>query len=160
MCAGLKFFLNRGEAGCCWSSSFCFSRSSTLHLSMAKPIPRQRKHKARARDAQSVVAADANALEILPVSKADKEERRRLLKEELRANATKVSSKKSKRLDKYIVCVCRGTLHVGTLLTGRLTAGYQTQEGGELGTAQETRSAQGRYQLVPKFEEAWTWKGV
>jgi len=110
---------------------------------MAKPIPRQRKHKARARDAQSVVAADANALEILPVSKADKEERRRLLKEELRANATKVSSKKSKRLDKYIVWFCRGTLHVGTLLTGRLTAGHQTQEGGEPGTAQETRSAQG-----------------
>jgi hypothetical protein len=73
---------------------------------MPKFVPRQRKQKALRREAQSQSAdapQDSNALEITPLSKDEKEERRRKLKEELRAQQPKVSSKKQKRLDKYIV---------------------------------------------------------
>jgi ATP-dependent RNA helicase DHX37/DHR1 len=71
---------------------------------MPKFVPRQRKQKARRREAQSGDAPqDTNALEITPLSKDEKEERRRKLREELRAQQPKISSKKQKRLDKYIV---------------------------------------------------------
>jgi len=75
---------------------------------MPKPVPRQRKHKARAREAaasQDDGGADANVAEIIPASKAEKEDRRRKMKDELRAKTSKSSSKKNKRLDKYIVCM-------------------------------------------------------
>lgn len=82
---------------------------------MPKFVPRQRKHKARAREAEAqnkpnaadgdaVAAEDSNALEILPASKRDREEKRERLREELRASQPKVSGKKKKRLEKYIVC--------------------------------------------------------
>lgn len=50
---------------------------------------------------------DSNAVELLPVSSGEREQRRLKLREELRANKpeTKTSAKKRKRLDKYIVCV-------------------------------------------------------
>jgi ATP-dependent RNA helicase DHX37/DHR1 len=71
---------------------------------MPKYIPRQRKHKLRQRDNQSAATpVDTNATEIVPVSKAEKEERRQKLKEELRGQQPKMSSKKRKRLEKYIV---------------------------------------------------------
>ncbi|KAK3062567.1 hypothetical protein LTS18_003797, partial [Coniosporium uncinatum] len=72
---------------------------------MPKFVPRQRKHKARAREASANPATnngDPNATEIVPASQAEKEERRRILREELRTQQPKVSGKKQKRLDKYI----------------------------------------------------------
>lgn len=78
---------------------------------MPKPVPRQRKSKVRAREAASapyVGPEDANVTEILPTSKAEKEERRRKLKEDLRGQQPKISSKKKKRLDHYIVCMTVG----------------------------------------------------
>jgi len=74
---------------------------------MPKFVPRQRKHKAREREKQNggstPAVGDSNAVEILPASKAESEERRQKLKEELKAQQPKISSKKQKRLDKYIV---------------------------------------------------------
>ncbi|KAK3060618.1 hypothetical protein LTS18_008131, partial [Coniosporium uncinatum] len=72
---------------------------------MPKFVPRQRKRKARAREASANPATnngDPNATEIVPASQAEKEERRRILREELRVQQPKVSGKKQKRLDKYI----------------------------------------------------------
>ncbi|KAK8212618.1 P-loop containing nucleoside triphosphate hydrolase protein [Phyllosticta capitalensis] len=84
---------------------------------MAKFVPRVRKQKARMREESSrhaaaakingtaAAAADnANAEMILPVGKQEQEERRKRLKEELRAQQpqSKISAKKQKRMDKYI----------------------------------------------------------
>ncbi|WEW61537.1 putative ATP-dependent RNA helicase DHR1 [Emydomyces testavorans] len=70
---------------------------------MPKFVPRQRKHKVLTRENKAAPQnEDSNAIEILPVSKAEREEKKRLLREELRAQQPKISSKKQKRLDKYI----------------------------------------------------------
>ncbi|KAI9813769.1 MAG: putative ATP-dependent RNA helicase DHR1 [Pycnora praestabilis] len=74
---------------------------------MPKFVPRQRKHKNRQKEVQhggprEQGGGDSNATEILPPSKSEKEEKRRRLKEEMRSQQPKMSSKKQKRLDKYI----------------------------------------------------------
>jgi ATP-dependent RNA helicase DHX37/DHR1 len=76
---------------------------------MPRFVPRQRKHKVLARQHTSKTdptllspAQDSNAAIILPSDQAAKEEKKRKLKEELRAQQPHVSSKKQKRLDKYI----------------------------------------------------------
>lgn len=69
---------------------------------MPKFVPRQRKQRHRHQEAAAPV--DTNVSELAPVSKDEKEARRQKLREELRENHTTVSSKKQKRLDKYIVC--------------------------------------------------------
>ena len=73
---------------------------------MPKFVPRERKHRrlARQREQANGSSNDANAETIVPSSKPEKEEKRRVLKEQLRAqqpNAT-INSKKRQRLDKYI----------------------------------------------------------
>lgn len=75
---------------------------------MPKFVPRQRKHKidkTQRRDGKSGnrPSNDSNATEIIPVPKTEREEKRRQLKEDLRTQQPKISSKKQKRLDKYIV---------------------------------------------------------
>ncbi|KAL1960049.1 hypothetical protein VTO42DRAFT_221 [Malbranchea cinnamomea] len=68
-----------------------------------KFVPRQRKQKHRPKESQPGVSqGDSNALEIIPLSKDEKEARRQKLREELRAQHPKISAKKQKRLDKYI----------------------------------------------------------
>lgn len=69
---------------------------------MPKFVPRQRKQKNKQRDSKAA-PVDTNAAEILPTSKNDKEARREKLREQLKDQHPKVSSKKQKRLDKYIV---------------------------------------------------------
>ncbi|KAF2648282.1 P-loop containing nucleoside triphosphate hydrolase protein [Lophiostoma macrostomum CBS 122681] len=80
---------------------------------MPKFVPRQRKHKVLARAkghgkngvGNSVDDANANAAEILPVEKREREDKKRILKEQIIAenkNEGKMSGKKKKRLDKYI----------------------------------------------------------
>ncbi|KAJ5936825.1 ATP-dependent RNA helicase DHR1 [Penicillium verhagenii] len=65
-----------------------------------KFVPRLRKQKHRQQEpAQSV---DTNVAELAPVSKDEKEAKREKLRAELRDQHTNVSSKKQKRLDKYI----------------------------------------------------------
>ncbi|RAH41163.1 ATP-dependent RNA helicase ECM16 [Aspergillus brunneoviolaceus CBS 621.78] len=68
---------------------------------MPKFVPRQRKQKHR-QQAESTAGIDTNAAEILPVSKSEKEAKRQKLKEELKSQNPTISSKKQKRLDKYI----------------------------------------------------------
>ncbi|EXJ62504.1 hypothetical protein A1O7_02942 [Cladophialophora yegresii CBS 114405] len=77
---------------------------------MPRFVPRQRKHKVLARQNAAANAspspvgtpASSNAEVIIPQPKAEREEKRRQLKEELVAKQSKISSKKQKRLDKYI----------------------------------------------------------
>jgi len=78
---------------------------------MPKFVPRQRKHRVLARrksdrDAprDETSSHDANATEILPAEKKEREQRKRTIKEDLvRESAGRMSAKKKKRLDKYIV---------------------------------------------------------
>ena len=70
---------------------------------MPKFVPRQRKQKHRQREATNA-PVDTNVAELAPVSKSEKDAKRQQLKEELRAQHAQISSKKQKRLDKYIVC--------------------------------------------------------
>ena len=76
---------------------------------MPKFVPRQRKHKVRKRleqsgdDVEVRISNDSNAAEILPATVTEKEKKRQDLKNALRVQQSKVSSKKQKRLDKYIV---------------------------------------------------------
>ncbi|KAL6243711.1 putative ATP-dependent RNA helicase DHR1 [Rhinocladiella similis] len=73
---------------------------------MPRFVARQRKHKVLAREQAGrpyAPQAPANEEIIVPLSQSEREERRRLLKEELRSQQPlKISSKKQKRLDKYI----------------------------------------------------------
>lgn len=69
---------------------------------MPKFTPRQRKQKHRQREQTAPV--DTNVAEIQPISKDEKEAKRQKLREELGQQHSNVSSKKKKRLDKYIVC--------------------------------------------------------
>lgn len=71
-----------------------------------KFIPRQRKHKVLSRhkltDGNIELKSDSNISEILPSSKTEIQEKKRLIKENLRKNGIKVNSKKAKRLEKYL----------------------------------------------------------
>ncbi|KAI9741961.1 MAG: putative ATP-dependent RNA helicase DHR1 [Cirrosporium novae-zelandiae] len=74
---------------------------------MPKFVPRQRKHKGRDQDSHNTSGephngADTNTPVLLPASKTEREEKRQKLKAELREQQSKISSKKQKRLDKYI----------------------------------------------------------
>ena len=77
---------------------------------MPRFVPRQRKHKVRKRleqDGGTVcvpTSMDSNAVEILPTSVTEKERKRQDMRNALRVGQPKVSGKKQKRLDKYIVC--------------------------------------------------------
>lgn len=80
-------------------------------VEMPKFVPRQRKHKVRNRlepaggNGGVSTGNDSNAAEILPTTIIEKEKKRQDMKNALRAQQPKISSKKQKRLDKYIVCV-------------------------------------------------------
>ncbi|KAK4631557.1 Putative ATP-dependent RNA helicase [Fulvia fulva] len=73
---------------------------------MPKFVPRERKHRklARQKTASSQQDGPANAEIVVPLSQSEKEEKRRKLQEELKAQQpeTKISGKKRKRLNKYI----------------------------------------------------------
>jgi ATP-dependent RNA helicase DHX37/DHR1 len=57
----------------------------------------------RRREAQTeIVSANTNPIQIVPQTQSERDEKRRKLKEELRAGQEKISGKKQKRLDKYI----------------------------------------------------------
>lgn len=74
---------------------------------MPKFVPRQRKHKviARRKQAQSE-NVDSNTAQILPQEERDRADKKNALKADLlRKTQGKISGKKKKRLDKYIVCV-------------------------------------------------------
>jgi ATP-dependent RNA helicase DHX37/DHR1 len=73
---------------------------------MPKFVPRQRKHKvlARRKTPANDATIDANATEILPQEEQERAQKKAALKDELtRESQGKMSGKKKKRLDKYIV---------------------------------------------------------
>ena len=65
---------------------------------------RQRAEQNGYRKGKSGETVDPNASEILPTSIAEKEQRRQQMKAQLRTEQPKISGKKQKRLDKYVVC--------------------------------------------------------
>ena len=67
----------------------------------SKFTPRLRKQRHRQNPAGE--SADTNVAQLEPVSKDEKEARRQKLQSELQGQHTHISSKKQKRLDKYIV---------------------------------------------------------
>lgn len=75
---------------------------------MGKFVPRQRKHKVKERERQENKTAsqqqnlDSNAVEIVPASQTEREEKKRRMKEAITQQGPKISSKKAKRLDKYV----------------------------------------------------------
>jgi ATP-dependent RNA helicase DHX37/DHR1 len=72
---------------------------------MPKFVPRQRKHKVLARkksNGDSQPSVDSNVVEHIPVAKAEIEEKKRRMKEELQKDGKKISGNKAKRLEKYI----------------------------------------------------------
>ena len=84
----------------------CGRQTVGFRFKMPKFVPRQRKHKVIARSkkhaGQSEPAVDSNAVEHIPAAKAEIEEKKRRMKEELRKEGAKISGKKAKRLEKYI----------------------------------------------------------
>jgi hypothetical protein len=121
-------------------------------------VPRQRKHKVLARQKASKngdsSVGDANIEEILPIEQQERNAKKATLKEELvRESQGKVTGKKKKRLDKYIVRLSRGwsdsqacapslCAQISLRIPSGLTiAGYKTQERRESCAAQETRFA-------------------
>jgi ATP-dependent RNA helicase DHX37/DHR1 len=75
---------------------------------MPRFVPRQRKHKVlrRTNDSSQTPTKsvdDSNAAELVPLSQRERDEKKRALKEELKAQQPKMSGKKQKRLEKYIV---------------------------------------------------------
>lgn len=76
---------------------------------MPKFTPRQRKHKIRKRleqDSSNVGVPsgnDSNSVEILPSTITEKEKKWQEIENTIRTQQPKVSSKKQRRLDKYIV---------------------------------------------------------
>jgi len=76
---------------------------------MPKFVARERKHKVRRRlggtnSKNGIGQSDSNAAEILPGNTTEKEQKRQDLKNALRVRQPRISGKKQKRLDKYIVC--------------------------------------------------------
>lgn len=71
---------------------------------MAKLVPRDRKaRRKRGRKINDEKAPDSNVAEIIPAAISEKEKEKKELKDSIRAQQPKMSSKKSKRLDRYIV---------------------------------------------------------
>lgn len=81
---------------------------------MPKFVPRQRKHKviARQKSRPDTEQDDANTAEILPQEERARADKKEALKGQLMSEAQgKMSGKKKKRLDKYIVRVTLPLLH-------------------------------------------------
>ena len=71
---------------------------------MAKFVPRHRKaRRKRDRKTHNGGTSDTNIAEIIPVTASEKEKKKEEMKVALRTQQPKMSSKKSKRLDKYMV---------------------------------------------------------
>ncbi|KAL8695768.1 MAG: hypothetical protein Q9201_007964 [Fulgogasparrea decipioides] len=70
---------------------------------MAKFTPRDRKQRRRRNGkSRNEEAMDTNAVEVIPITASEKEKKKREMKDAIRAQQPTMSSKKSKRLDKYI----------------------------------------------------------
>jgi ATP-dependent RNA helicase DHX37/DHR1 len=115
---------------------------------MPKFVPRQRKHKVLARlknhNINTNTENDTNPDEFIPPAKAAREEKKRALKEELQSQGPRVSSKKAKRLEKYIDTKLRKDENralIEKLASARVdTSLYQSSK--KLGQGRETKREQ------------------
>ena len=125
---------------------------------MPKFVPRQRKHKAIARQNAKPkhVPTDTNTAEILPWEQRDRADKKSALKQELLGQSQgKISGKKKKRLDKYIVRVQTAWIEQHfmdniakpsrLLSTLTFNPGNKAQEGGESRTLEEASCAKSRH---------------
>jgi ATP-dependent RNA helicase DHX37/DHR1 len=90
---------------------------------MPKFVPRQRKHKviARQKSRPDIEQDDANTTEILPQEERARADKKEALKSQLMSEAQgKMSGKKKKRLDKYIVRLSRQLSEASHLACHRL----------------------------------------
>ena len=81
---------------------------------MAPFAPRERKHRKKQkikREGSVENGTNSNALEILPASIEEKEKKKTALRDALRAEQPRISSKRQKRLDKYIVGEAAKEIH-------------------------------------------------
>lgn len=81
---------------------------------MAPFVPRERKHRKRQkvkREGCAENGANSNALAILPASIEEKEKKKTAMRDALRAKQPRISSKRQKRLDKYIVGEAAKKIH-------------------------------------------------
>jgi len=70
---------------------------------MPRFVPRQRKHKVRAREQNgNSFHPESNQEQIFPLTQSEKDAKRQALRDELKAQQPKISAKKQKRLDKYV----------------------------------------------------------
>ncbi|KAL8734556.1 MAG: hypothetical protein Q9166_001456 [cf. Caloplaca sp. 2 TL-2023] len=70
---------------------------------MAKFVPRDRKKRRRRTEkSHNEEAPDTNVVEVIPTPASEKEKKKKEIKDSIRAQQPSMSSKKSKRLDKYI----------------------------------------------------------
>ena len=69
---------------------------------MPRFVPGQRKHKRQQHEAHPQGASDSNAVQLIPQTQSERDEKKHKLREELKTGQPKVSGKKAKRLDKYI----------------------------------------------------------
>ncbi|KAL8906251.1 MAG: hypothetical protein Q9171_006356, partial [Xanthocarpia ochracea] len=70
---------------------------------MAKFVPRDRKkRRRRVETSRNAGDLDTNAVEVIPITTSEKEKKKNEIKESIRAQQPSMSSKKAKRLDKYI----------------------------------------------------------
>jgi hypothetical protein len=120
-----------------------------------KFVPRQRKHKVIARQKAAAGAnaeLDANSEQILPQEQQERKDKAATLKEELiRESQGKVTGKKKKRLDKYIVRLSTAwsdsrrflsslcAQNAQRIPSGLTLAGYKTQERRESRATKEAR---------------------
>ena len=71
---------------------------------MAKFVPRDRKKRRRTVDkSRNGGVLDTNVSEVVPTAPSEKEKKKREITDSIRAQQPAMSSKKAKRLDKYIV---------------------------------------------------------
>lgn len=94
---------------------------------MVKFVPRDRKaRRKRDRRNHDAKAPDSNVAEIMPAAISEKEKEKKELKDSIRAQQPTMSSKKSKRLDKYIDKKLRknDTMNLIKQLEAKTTDGY------------------------------------
>ena len=93
---------------------------------MTRFVPRERKHKVRHRShygSKPETASSSNKTEIVPQDKLQKDAKKKLLEDSTRTQETPMSSKKKKRLDKYIVFYSLAALYF-LHATHSLSLGY------------------------------------
>lgn len=86
------------------SFGFLLVEGNYCQLLMVRFVPRDRKkRRRRVENSQNGGDLDTNAVEVIPATTSEKDQKKKEIKDSIRAQQPAMSSKKAKRLDKYIV---------------------------------------------------------